>query len=226
MLELARRAALERALRECGMSLDQLCAQAQALALFGSRALGCERRASDWDLLCVGGGRSQRLGRVDLVCVDPRALEGGGWLGGDLAGHVAAYGVWLHGACPWQRGDVRFDAAASRKEERIARKIQSLGRVWEHLGPSYREKHATLVRREVQRLALLGRGAAVPPTAHLDLAWLDDGVAPERLREALALLEVAPWLAEALVEHAAGSDRRPGGSEPASVAPAARAAAR
>jgi hypothetical protein len=133
------------------------------------------------------------------VWVEARAVDDP-WLGGDLAGHVAAYGVWLHGERPFRMAEVRFDVAASRKEARIVRLLGGLARVWSLLGPAYRRRHATLLRRDTQRLIELRRSTPVPPTAYLDAAWHERSALP--LRETLLLLGAASPLAEAIDEHA------------------------
>jgi hypothetical protein len=206
MTEPARRAALEQVLAEHGLPMERLCEGTQALAFFGSRAFGCERSSSDWDLLCVGAGRSRKLGRLDLVWADARALEDAAWLGGDLAGHVAAYGTWLHGNCPWRSADIRFDLAAKRKEQQVVRRVRSVGRVWELLGPAYRDKHAVLLRREVQRLELLGRSVPVPPTMRLDLDWSGGASDLDRLSKELAWFGADPLLAKSIARHAGGAE--------------------
>ena len=183
--------ALHRALACRGLSFDELRGQAQAIALFGSRAAGCAKPVSDWDLLCIGAGRSRKLPDLDIVWVEPRALEASTWLGRDLAGHVAAYGIWLEGEPRWDLGAVDFTAAARRKEESLARSLRALAQAWELLGPAYRAKHATLLRRDVQRWSSLQRRLPIPPSAMLDDRWV-----AERLRG---------WLPDALLDLRAGT---------------------
>jgi Nucleotidyltransferase domain len=208
MAEVSQSPRLASALAAHGLSLDLLAEQASAIALFGSRANDCARPASDWDVLCVGPGRTRKLAGLDLVWVEARAIEQQDWLGSDLAGHVAAYGTWLHGAAPWRAADLRFDLAAQRKEERIGRRIRSLARSWELLGPAYRDKYATLVRRDAQRLeGFMGR-APVRPTAWLDAAWRAPGDATRWLSEQLRLLGAEPRLIEALIDHAIAAPGR------------------
>lgn len=197
---------LASALAAHGLTLDILAREASAIALFGSRANGCARPTSDWDVLCIGTGHTRKLSGLDLVWIDARSLEQEAWLGSDLAGHVAAYGAWLHGTPPWHAADLRFDLAARRKEERIARRLQSLARSWDLLGPSYRDKYATLVRRDAQRLeGFIGR-APVRPTALLDAAWRAHEDATRWLGELISHLGAEPWLIEALTVRAASRD--------------------
>ncbi|MGK3988373.1 hypothetical protein WME99_35350 [Sorangium sp. So ce136] len=153
-------------------------------------------------MLCVGAGRTRKLHGLDLVWVNARSVGQQAWLGSDLAGHVAAYGAWLCGTAPWHAVDLRFDIAAQRKEERIVRRIRSLARSWNLLGPLYRDKYATLVRRDAQRLDGLVSHAPVLPTALLDAAWRARHEAPNWLVERLRLLGAEPRLSEALAGHA------------------------
>ncbi len=190
---------LDQALDRHGLSRDELCRHALAIALFGSRAGGCARPASDWDLLCVGSGSPRRLSGVDLVWIEPGSVEAATWLGGDLAGHVAAHGVWLHGAPPWRLEDVSFTLAARRKEERIARRIGSIAQIWELWRAPYRQKHAVRLRRDVQRLHLLLQRIPIPPTAVLDAAWLAQPASQE-LEATLCALRADRDLARELVE--------------------------
>lgn len=174
---------LEEALRRVGMTFGELSRCAQGIALFGSRAADCSRDGSDWDVICIGSGTSRRIGEVDLVWIHPRFAESDAWLGSDLAGHIGRHGVWLEGECPWRETDARFDVAAQRKREGIERTLRSLSSAWGLLGRRYRERHIERVRRDVQRLALLQRSVAVPPTACLVAAA---GESREILGEMLA----------------------------------------
>jgi hypothetical protein len=198
----------ERALAAHGLSRAGLERGSTAIALFGSRADGCERPSSDWDLLCIGNGRSRKLDDLDLVWVGSHEAAGEAWLSGDLAGHVAVHGVWLHGVPSWRLADVRFDAAASSKERKLACRLRSLTQAWDLLGPAYQHKHATRLRRDVQRLDLLHRRVAVPPTAHLDACWRASQASDDRLRETLLLLGAEASLASAIVERAGGRSSR------------------
>jgi hypothetical protein len=199
MLEPEHRLPLDRVLAAHGLSFDVLRQETAAIALFGSRAQGCARPSSDWDLLCIGRGRSRKLACLDLVWIDPIVIGDDRWLGGELAGHVAAHGNWMHGKPTWQLADVQFEMAARRKKERIRRRLESLTRAWNLLGPAYHVQEATLVRRDVQRLEYLSCGIAVPPTAFLDAAWREGSSWVFELREKLRLSGAPQPLAEAIV---------------------------
>lgn len=196
-LEAAPLATLEQALAREGLCLERLQRTCQAVVLFGSRAAGCAGPTSDWDILCIGSGRSTKRGALDLVWVEPREIESRAWLGRDLAGHVAAHGCWLGGEVRWDLDAIDFPQAARRKEARLARCLRSLALSWDLLGPPYQRKHAMLVRRDVQRCLLLQRGLPVPPSAELDQRWAEEASFTWFL-EALRGLGAAPGLAIAL----------------------------
>lgn len=189
---------VDQVLGQQGLSFSELRRQTRAIALFGSRAAGCERPGSDWDLLCIGHGRSRRRACLDLVWIEEPAVEQLTFLGGDLAGHVAAHGTWIHGEPTHRPEDVRFDVAAQRKEERLVKKLRSFEPAWHLLDPGYQEHDARLLRRDAQRLELLHAGVAVPPSAHLDALWDRKGDGPTWFREVLRLLGTPPWLADAM----------------------------
>lgn len=174
----ALRRVLEQHLAAQGSSLASLCGRAEALLLFGSRAAGCSGADSDWDLMCVGDARTQRAQRLDLVWVTPGRLSSASWQRGELAGHVARWGMLLWGAAPWLDA-VRARwfspgvgvAAAARKRRLINGQVSGLSRVWAHLDTTHRHDQFTALRRELQRFDALSRGQPVSPTAHLDRAW-------------------------------------------------------
>ena len=171
MVEPAHLAGLEQALAREGLSLSQLRREARAIALFGSRAGRCAVAASDWDVLCIGRGRSSRLGAVDCVWVEPRSLVTPRWLGGDLSGHVAAHGQWIHGGPWWDLGAVDFPATALRKEARLVRYLRALSGTWNLMGAAYQDKHARAAQLDVWRWSLLLRGVPVAPSALLPDPW-------------------------------------------------------
>lgn len=154
-----------------GAALAGLRRSAGQIVLFGSRAAGLARPASDWDLLVVSEERPRSAPALDLVWVSPRELSTRAWLGSELAGHVACWGRWLHGEPDWVAGVVHDECAAAHKARRVASKLDALERTWDLLGPAYQRKHLLLLRRDLQRHALLSLGEAVPPSALLDAAW-------------------------------------------------------
>lgn len=154
-----------------GGAFGDLRRRAEQIVLFGSRAAGRARPASDWDLLCVAEQRPSSIAGVDLIWISPCDLSTPAWLGSELAGHVAAWGRWLHGEPDWISSVVHGERAATRKAQRVASKLVALERAWDALGPAYQRRHLLLLRRDLQRHGLLSRGEPVPPTALLDDAW-------------------------------------------------------
>ncbi len=162
---------LLQALADLGLSLGELQRSAEQIVVFGSRAAGLAREGSDWDLLLIGSGSSLHTPALDLVWVTPREIESADWLASELAGHVASWGLWLHGASDWTANVKCGVAAAERKARRIALRLAALERGWRLLPPAYQCKHRMLVRRDLQRHALLSLGEPVPPSPVLDEAW-------------------------------------------------------
>lgn len=162
---------LDRALSAAGVTWPALTRSASQIVLFGSRAAGLARDDSDWDLLCIGEGRSLAVPGLDLVWISPAELTTPGWLAGELAGHVAAYGRWLHGAPDWISAVACGPEAAARKARHLASRLAAIERAWPLLTAPYRRKHLTLLRRDLQRHALLARREPVPPSPSLDAAW-------------------------------------------------------
>jgi hypothetical protein len=203
MADLELCASIDQILVRHSLSLDDLRREASAIILFGSRAAGCARETSDWDLLCIGRGRSRKLAGLDLVWIDISTMEHDAFLGGELAGHVLRFGCWLHGEASWKASDLRVDAAARRKEERLAKRLRSYERAWHLLGAAYQDQDARLLRRDVQRLGGLRAGIAVPPSAHLDAAWTKNTRSATWLHETLRLLGAQTWLAEEIASREA-----------------------
>ncbi len=192
--------AFQQVVAAAGVDFDDLCRSAHAVVLFGSRAAGCATAASDWDLLLVGPGRSCKRAGLDLVRIEPHALESKAWLAGDLAGHIAAHGVWLSGSPTWDVGCIDFAAAARRKEERLVRSLRALAGAWGLLGPAYRAKHATRIRRDIQRQRCLDGRVPIPPSAWLDERWIAEGTHGALADTLLALLAAPPDVARDIAE--------------------------
>lgn len=75
---------------------------ASEVVIFGSVACGLDGPESDMDVLAVGEGERLRTREIDLIYVAPKTLQERWWLSGELAGHVATYGVWLKGTSTWK----------------------------------------------------------------------------------------------------------------------------
>lgn len=151
--------------------LRQVEYDAVAVALFGSRAAGCARPSSDWDIFCIGNGRSQRFDNIDVVWVHPSDILTPRWLATDLASHVTTYARWLKGGMSWQADAIDYAGATRAKQERVARVLLALHKVWHVLGNGHRQKHAIVVRRDLQRLCFLLKSVGVPAAPSLDSDW-------------------------------------------------------
>lgn len=189
-------ASLGVALREHGWSWDELRAASDGVFLFGSRAAGCEREGSDWDLLCVGDGASVMRPGLDLLWV-PRARTGEErWRGTELASHVANWGICLHGEGGWLCGARPAHAAVELKRKVLQGRVNAHRQIRASSTRVHRTRLES-IRRDAQRLAWLEAGEAVPPSAHLDrdwkrpherqrtmstlrtFGWFEDGTSPE-----------------------------------------------
>jgi hypothetical protein len=157
-----------------GMSWDVLSSRASEIVLFGSRAQEVARPDSDWDLLCVGtAATSRRIGKVRPIWVEPSRILTSQWLGSELAGHIAAFGVWLLGHGEWRHRVFSSDAAVHHKERMVTARIEALSRLADRLPATRRTYHGIRVRRDVQRLLILRAGGAVPSAPLLDRDWAD-----------------------------------------------------
>jgi predicted nucleotidyltransferase len=158
--------------------LDTLLEEATDVIIFGSRAAGMHSKTSDLDILCVGVPGRYKSERLDIVLRTSSEIEHPKWLGSELAGHIATYGVVIRGRADWKAA-VRLDEAAmSRKERRVVALVNGLWAYWDRIHPEFRRKYLTTIRREVQRLELLRKGVAIPPSPILDSKWKNEqGVA-------------------------------------------------
>lgn len=184
-------ALLEQALQRHDVTWAQLQQSSMAVFLFGSRAAGCEREDSDWDLLCIGNGRSRMRQGLDLIWIPADRAEDVRWRDTELASHVAAWGCCLHGEDHWVRGALPGPRAVHGKAQILEGRIRALPR--NHRWPSerFRRQRIEDLRREVQRYWLLADGVAVPPSARLDHRWQDEA---ERKRTVLLARDMG-WTA-------------------------------
>jgi hypothetical protein len=182
------RRSVRAALLSCGIGWEELCASAHEIVLFGSRAAGCPTEDSDWDLLCIGSGRTERRCSVDLVWIDTAGVYDDKWCGSELANHVAAYGQWITGQGEWATRVFISDAAVRRKQQQIRGHLTGLQRIWRLLASPYAAKRMVRLRREFQRWDLMRSRIAVPPTPSLDHLWLDPRYRTE-VAEAIATAE-------------------------------------
>lgn len=163
---------LARGLTGAGVPLATLRGTTCQVVLFGSRAAGVAGPGSDWDVLCIGRApcSQQDIRGVDLVWLEESSLGSASWLESELAGHVARYGVWLHGEPDWVSAVRCGPAAAERKARRISSRLRALKSAWPLLSPAHQVECATLLRRDIRRHELLIRGEPVPPSWFLDNA--------------------------------------------------------
>jgi Nucleotidyltransferase domain len=172
MMDEAAIRALVHELRSRGVDAAEIAAAGGGVWCFGSRAAGCAKPESDWDVLMIGrapaGEHRIRRGRIDLVKVCVADL--GAWTAGELATHIAAYGVRLD---PGRALALHAApaVAAPRKCAVTGARARTLDALWAALGPSQRDREALRLRRDVHRAWLLSRGSPIPPTALLEQEW-------------------------------------------------------
>jgi predicted nucleotidyltransferase len=159
------------ALRNRGMAWSKLCSSATQVILFGSTGCGLSTADSDIDLLCVGAGERVRSRHLDIKWITLEKLQSQQWLHSELASHIASFGKWLHGTDDWSDRVQITSQTLNFKRRLISGRITGLRTRWDLLAPPYRRKHVAKVRRDLQRLALLASGEAVPPTPVLDFFW-------------------------------------------------------
>src|SRR6266567_1355581 len=73
---------VRRELRRCRLTWKDLTSRADAIVLFGSRALGCNSPDSDVDLLCIGVGRRVSCKGLHVVWITRRKATSADWLSG------------------------------------------------------------------------------------------------------------------------------------------------
>jgi predicted nucleotidyltransferase len=154
--------------RNVGVDWDQISRDAIDIVVFGSRAAEVNSENSDLDVLIVGdrSARTKKRG-LDLVFVVPTV----DWLSTELAAHICRYGVPLLGEAEWRSRAALTETAAIKKQRRLESLLSATRRAWLRLDRGFQAKYQTTVRRELQRLFLLRRGIAVPPTPVLDSEW-------------------------------------------------------
>jgi predicted nucleotidyltransferase len=173
-------AALRPLLEQRGSSWEGLLQSCQQLVLFGSRAAGASRHGSDFDLLCVGSGSSRLSRTLDLVFVTPKEVREEQWLGCELAGHVARYGIWLVGEPDWVHRVQSSQRAIDKKSSKILLRLQAVEEHAARLDAPYLDldqawTQVTNAREELSRLA---QGAGIESKFLLDYLGL-----PERWKE-------------------------------------------
>lgn len=148
-----------------------LLKQAAEIVVFGSYAAGLHTIDSDLDVLCVGDGPRLKSRSLDLSWVSEKNVSEDAWLGSELAGHIAKYGIWLRGKGHWRTQVFAGAHAIQRKRKRIMSLSRTVTRLWDRLHPTFQDQYNVTIRRELQRLALLQARVQVPPTKVLDDEW-------------------------------------------------------
>lgn len=185
-------------LREAGIDLHRIASGGGGVWLFGSRAVGCAREDSDWDLLVLtpftASETRRRYGNVDVIHVALAELHA--WASSELAAHVEEYGVRLDPGSPIEI-NARPTAAAGRKQALVATRSRFLDRIWVALRPAQLSCELLRLRRNAHRGWFLAKGKGVPPTALLDQAW---SVASDPLRASiLGSCHMAPRVRDAVL---------------------------
>jgi predicted nucleotidyltransferase len=161
-------------MRKDGRDPAQLNCAAE-IVVFGSYAAGLSRADSDIDVLCVGNGLRLKSRSLDLSWVSEDNLSEDAWLGSELAGHIAKYGIWLRGDGRWRATVFGGAPAIDRKRKRIISLSRTVSHFWDRLHPIFQDQYGITIRRELQRLAMLEAQVQVPPTKVLDDEWCRNG---------------------------------------------------
>jgi predicted nucleotidyltransferase len=154
--------------------LERLLDESVDVIIFGSRAAGVHSKPSDLDILCVGTRERYKSHRLDVVSRESVEVEDRKWLGSELASHIAVYGIVIRGSAAWKEAVRLNEATVSQKERRVVALVDGLWTYWDRIYPEFRRKYLTTIRREVQRLELLRKGIAMPPTPSLDRTWKNE----------------------------------------------------
>lgn len=187
-------------LASIGLDWGSLQRDTGAVILFGSRATGDDRPDSDWDLLCIGSGPPRLTRQLDILWIteDQATAPDGGWLGSELANHVARFGRVLVGELPWTECYDRQHQVLARKRRQLDGHVRGLLRVWPRLNDLYRRRQLGQLRRDLQRYELLSACEVVPPTAVLDRMWESEVETKSRVLELLDRVELGSTTLEQL----------------------------
>jgi hypothetical protein len=163
---------VEHYLRKADLDLERIAEGGGGVWLFGSRAAGCARRNSDWDLLVLTSSTvaedRRKCGNADIIYVALAELQT--WASSELAAHVEMYGMRLDEGPPIQI-NANPIAAAARKQALVAVRSRFLDRIGAVLQPAQLGGELLRLRRNAHRGWLLAEGHGVPPTALLDREW-------------------------------------------------------
>jgi predicted nucleotidyltransferase len=153
------------------------------IVVFGSRSVGLERADSDIDVLCIGNFNFKlKTAQLDLNAIRAREVGETHWLNSELASHIAHYGTWIRGVPEWIDRVEIGQSVVQAKRRRLAAFMRALPDRWRGLEEGFRQKYATKLRRETQRLLLLERGTPIPPTRMLDTYWDNLSISPREVQ--------------------------------------------
>lgn len=156
------------AITAAGEDWKRIWDESSEVVVFGSTAAGLNGPHSDIDILASGPSRPRKTRALDLITYSPETLLTPPWVESELAGHIAAFGVWIKGSPQWTAGVKISEITLDRKLARIQRLLAATRDHWSRLDPDFRRRSLNSIRREIQRAALLEKGMAIPPTPELD----------------------------------------------------------
>jgi hypothetical protein len=145
--------------------------RADEAIIFGSHALSVQTPESDIDLLCIGRGKSCSKRTIHILWMSRSRFDEHVRQGSELACHIAAFGVWLKGHRHVPMGVIPSKETIMRRRDKIEARCRALSNYWVALAPSFRMKHVTKIRRDLQRLELLQQGRPNLPAPELDARW-------------------------------------------------------
>jgi hypothetical protein len=170
-------------LGNAGIDADGITRAGGGVWAFGSRAVGCSQPNSDWDVLVVSPDLHRpirvRTELLDLVAIGLSSFLTE-WRQSELATHVEAHGICLSADCQLKVVGQPL-AAAPRKSMVVHQRAAMIDRLWDAFSSPRRRRTLIRLRRDLQRVALLEAGAAIPPGPLLDAAWAES-TASERRR--------------------------------------------
>jgi predicted nucleotidyltransferase len=166
-------ALVKRSVEVAGVTWSEIDASATAIILFGSHALGVQHERSDVDILCVGTGHRHRSSSLHVLWIQPERYNDPHWRGGELAGHIAEFGVWLKGSKPTAFRPWISNRTIERKQKRIQNRCLAISVNWNALNRPLKVHQLLKLRRDLQRLTLLVAGKAPLPAPVLDSQWTE-----------------------------------------------------
>lgn len=149
--------------------------RADEVVVFGSFARGVEGPTSDLDVLAIGDGKRLKTRSFDLVFVSSDTRAQRWWLGGELAGHVATYGIWIQGSPTWRDQVFVSDWSLRKKNLRIISMLSDIYVRRRLLSPQHTTRLLERAVLEVARYDLLKEGTFIPATDEVRAALLQNG---------------------------------------------------